>query len=166
MQLRAATPGDLDAINDIFNYYVRTSPFVYALEPIGMDERRQWFASHGGVHPILVAEADGQVIGWGSLSTFNPRGGYRQTVEDSVYVHPEQLRRGAGRALLAELMRAAAALGHRAVLGIIDAENEVSVALHRQFGFEVVAHLSEVGRKFDRWRDVVYVQRLFAPAQR
>src|SRR6266545_7709208 len=97
MLLRAATPADLAAINDIFNHYVRTSPFVYALEPIPMDERQQWFASHGGVHPILVAEAEGQVIGWGSLSTFNARGGYRRTVEDSVYVHPEHMRRG-GRA--------------------------------------------------------------------
>jgi L-amino acid N-acyltransferase YncA len=161
MQLRAATAADLGAINDIFNHYVRTSPFVYCLEQIEMEERRRWFAGHGEVHPIWVAEADGAVIGWGSLSIFNARGGYRHTVEDSVYVHPEHMRRGAGRALLTRLMADAEALGHHAVLAIIDAENEVSVALHHQFGFEVVAHLSQVGKKFGRWRDVVYMQRLF-----
>jgi L-amino acid N-acyltransferase YncA len=161
MDLRAATMEDLGAINDIFNHYVQTSPFVYCLEPIAMAERQQWFASHGPRHPIWVATDGALVIGWGSLSTFNARGGYRHTVEDSVYVHPEHGRRGAGRALLTRLMSDAQALGHHAVLGIIDAENAVSVALHKQFGFEVVALLSQVGHKFGRWRDVVYMQRVF-----
>jgi L-amino acid N-acyltransferase YncA len=161
MYLRAATFADLGAINDIFNHYVRTSPFVYCLDEIGLDERQEWFRKHGPAHPIWVATDGAQLLGWGSLSTFNVRGGYRHTVDDSVYVHPQHQRRGAGRALLARLVADAQALGHHAVIGVIDSENEVSVALHRQFGFEVVGMLSQVGHKFGRWRDVLYMQRLF-----
>jgi phosphinothricin acetyltransferase len=160
MEIRPATVGDLPAINDIFNHYVRTSPYVYALEPIGPDEREQWFAQHDRAHPILVAAEEGEVVGWGSLSVFNSRLGYRFTVEDSVYVRAGRMRRGAGRALLAALMDAAGAHGHHAVLAIVDADNDPSIVLHRQFGFVEAALLKQVGYKFDRWRDVVYLQRL------
>jgi phosphinothricin acetyltransferase len=163
-EIRAATAADLPAINDIFNHYVATSPYVYALEPVGAVERADWFRAHGGGHPILVAHDGGGVIGWGALSPFNARGGYRHTVEDSLYVHPDAQRRGAGRALLATLMSAAERLGHHAVLAIIDAENKVSIALHERFGFATVAVLHEVGHKHDRWRDVVYLERLIPGA--
>lgn len=160
MQLRPATVADLPAIDDIFNHYVRTSPCIYALEPLPAAERAAWFAQHDAAHPVLVVEAAGAVIGWGALSSYNSRGGYRFTVEDSLFVHPEHQRRGLGRLLLEALVREAKAIGHHAILAVIDAEHEASVALHRAFGFEPVAHLKEVGFKFDRWRDVVFLQRL------
>ena len=152
---------DLDAINAIYNHYVLHSTCTYQEEPSSSDERAAWFAAHGPRHPITVAESpDGAVLGWGSLSRFHARSAYRNTVENSVYVRHDLHRRGLGRALLDDLIARAQSVGHHTILAIIDAGQAGSVALHRAHGFESVAHLKEVGFKFGRWRDVVYMQRM------
>jgi phosphinothricin acetyltransferase len=159
MELRAATEEDLPAINDICNHYVRTSPAILQLEPFTADERAQWFAEHDGGLPILVAVEGSEVIGWASLSRWNVRGGYRFTVEDSIYVRHDRHARGVGRALLQALLARAAELGHHTVLAVIDAGQAASIALHAREGFERVGLLREVGFKLDAWRDVVFMQR-------
>ncbi|MDQ2733366.1 MAG: N-acetyltransferase family protein, partial [Armatimonadota bacterium] len=110
VQIRPATETDLDAINTIYNYYVHHSTCTYALEPTGYDERRAWFVERGPAFPVLVAERDGEVIGWGSLSPFHPRPAYRFTVENSIYVRHDSLALGIGTGLLAHLMEDAHAL--------------------------------------------------------
>ena len=160
MDLRAATENDLPVINEICNYYVQTSPAIYQLEPFTADERTAWFAQHDARHPILVAVEAEVVIGWASLSAYHVRAGYRFTVEDSVYVRHDCHGRGVGRALLDALLARAAEHGHHSVLGIIDAAQAPSVALHARAGFERVAHLRQVGFKFGEWRDVVFMQRM------
>lgn len=158
--VRAAVEADLVAINEIYNHYVlqSTSTYQEELEPI--EGRRQWFRRHGPQHPVTVAESNGRVVGWGSLSSFHPRSAYRRTVENSLYVHHEQHRRGIGSLLLHDLIVRARALGHRAVIGLIDADQKASIALHTKFQFEKVGHLKQVGFKFDRWLDVVYMELL------
>src|SRR5690348_12146830 len=111
--IRPATAHDLEAINDIYNHYVAGSTCTYQEEQSTMVEREQWFACHGPRHPITVAEADGRVAGWASLSPFHARSAYRFTVENSVYVHHEQRRHGIGSALLADSIERAKSLGHR-----------------------------------------------------
>src|SRR5438067_9508283 len=101
--IRDAAVADLTAINDIYNHYGLHSTCTYQEEPETAEERAAWFASHGARHPVTVAVVDGQVLGWGSLSPFQKRAAYRNTVENSVYVHPAHQRRGIGRALLADL---------------------------------------------------------------
>lgn len=160
MELRAATESDLPVINEICNYYVQSSPAIYQLEPFTADERAAWFADHDARHPILVAVEAEAVIGWASLSRYHVRGGYRFTVEDSVYVRHDCHGRGVGRALLDALLARAVEHGHHSVLAIIDAAQAGSVALHARAGFERVAHLREVGFKFGSWRDVVFMQRM------
>jgi phosphinothricin acetyltransferase len=160
MDLRAATENDLPVINEICNHYVRTSPAIYQLEPFTADARAAWFAEHDSRHPILVAVEAEAVIGWASLSRYHVRAGYRFTVEDSVYVRHDCHGRGVGRALLDALLLRAVEHGHHSVLGIIDAAQAASVALHARAGFERVAHLREVGFKFGEWRDVVFMQRM------
>ncbi len=162
--VRPATPADLPAINDIYNHYVLHSTATYQTEPATLQEREQWFAAHGGTHPVTVAEAAGEVVGWASLSRFHPRSAYRRTVENSVYVRHDQHRRGLGAALLADLIGRAERLGHHTIIAGIDAEQTASVALHARFGFTRVGHLREVGFKFGRWLDVIYMQRLLAGA--
>jgi len=156
--IRPATLADLPAINDIYNHYVLHSTCTYQDEPETPEARAAWFAAHGPRHPITVALVDGQVLGWGSLSPFQKRAAYRNTVENSVYVHPAHHRRGIGRALLADLISRARAIGHHTIIAGIDAEQAASVAIHSAMGFQQVAFLKEVGYKFNRWLHVYYLQ--------
>jgi len=156
--IRPATPADLDAINTIYNHYVLHSTCTYQTEPSTPEARAAWFAAHGPLHPVTVAELDGAVAGWGALSPFHSRSAYRHTVENSVYVRHDLQRRGIGSALLADLIERARRLGHHTILGIIDAEQAPSIALHERFGFRRASHLREVGHKLGRWLDVVHMQ--------
>jgi len=156
--IRAAKFADLGAINDIYNYYVLHSNCTYQEEPETLKARRQWFRHHGDRHPVIVAEAAGQVIGWGSLSPYHARSAYRHTVENSVYVHHRHHGRGIGSRLLQELIVRARGIGHRAIIAGIDAGQASSVALHAKFGFAEVGRLRQVGFKRGRWLDVIYLE--------
>jgi L-amino acid N-acyltransferase YncA len=158
VRLRPMTESDLGAVNAIYNHFVRHSTCTYQLEPETEMARAAWFRDHGPAHPLLVAEHQGRVVGWGSLSRFNARGGYARTVEDSVYVDHDFHRRGIGSALLAELVTHGRTLGHHLVIAGIDAEQTGSVALHARFGFVAAGHLREAGYKFNRWLDVICMQ--------
>jgi phosphinothricin acetyltransferase len=151
---------DLADINAIYNHYVLNSTCTYQTEPETQEGRAAWFAYHGAKHPITVGEVGGEIVAWGSLSRFHARAAYGRTVENSVYVRPEHHRRGFGRAILADLIGRAAALGHHAMIALIDAEQEPSVALHAAAGFVKAGLLREVGFKFNRWLHVIYMQRL------
>src|SRR5215831_3827618 len=133
VEIRLASKADLRAINDIYNHYVLHSTCTYQEEPETIERRRDWFQRHGPSHPIIVAEVDGRVVGWGSLSSYHARSAYRRTVENSVYVHHEQHRRGIGSVLLQDLIVRARALGHRAIIAGIDSDQKGSVALHAKF---------------------------------
>ncbi len=158
--LRDATEADLPAINAIYNHYVLHATCTYQTVPSTAKEREDWFAAHGPKHPVIVAELDGVVVGWGSLSKFHPRQAYEHSVEDSVYLSHEHLGRGIGSLVLAELLRRAKEIGHHTVLGGVDASQAGSMALHSKFGFEKVSHLKEVGFKFGRWLDVIWMQKM------
>lgn len=156
--LRAATEADLVAINDIYNHYVQNSTCTYQEAPETLAGRRQWFQHHGGPHPVTVAQADGVVVGWGSLSPFHPRSAFRHTVENSVYVHHQHQGRGIGSALLEDLINRARTSGHRAIIAAIDSTQAPSLALHAKFHFLEAGRLRRVGLKFGRWLDVVYLE--------
>ena len=163
--VRLASEADLSSINDIYNHFVTHSTCTYQEEPDSLEARRAWFAHHDETHPAIVAEIEGQVLGWGSLSAYHPRTAYRRTVEDSVYVHHAHHGRGIGSLLLSELISRARRLQHRAIIAGIDAEQTASVALHAKFNFERVGRLKQVGRKFGRWLDVIYMELLLDSPQ-
>jgi phosphinothricin acetyltransferase len=158
--IRLATSADLERINEIYNYYVVNSTCTYQTELETMEGRRAWFAAHGEFHPVTVAEEEGRLVGWGSLSRYHARSAYGRTVENSVYVDPGLHRRGVGRALLTDLIERAQRLGHHTMIAVIDAEQLPSIAIHDTLGFEPAGRLKEVGFKFGRWLHVVYMQRL------
>ena len=158
IRIRPATVVDCAAINDIYNYYVLHDTCTYQTEPDSLAERQAWFERHGGAHPVLVVEQDGAVVAWGALSAFHPRAAYRFSVEDSLYVARNCLRRGLGRALLGELLRLARELGHHTVIALISADKAGSVALHEEFGFSHAFRLREAGYKFETWLDVTFMQ--------
>lgn len=161
--IRAAQAPDLPAITAIFNHYVATSTCIYQDEPDTIESRRDWLTRHDARHPVLVADAGGQIVGWAALSPFGGRSGYAATVENTVYVRHDRLRQGLGKLLLASLIEAAWEAGHHTIIARIDSEQTVSLALHRRLGFVEAGRLREAGRKFDHWRDVIFLQ-LLRPA--
>ena len=157
--IRRAHTGDLERINEIYNYFVTTSTCTYQEEPDTLEAREAWFALHGPEYPVIVAEVDGQVVGWGALSRFHPRSAYRYTVENAVYVDPQWHRRGIGLGILRDLISRARLIGYQSIVALVDADQPGSLALHGALGFEPVGHLRQVGYKFGRWLDVAYLQK-------
>jgi L-amino acid N-acyltransferase len=151
---RPAGVADLSRILDIYNHEVRFSTATYDTTPRSMPEQEEWFAHHGPVHPVLVAEEGGAVSGWASLSPWSDRPAYDHSVEVSVYVAEEHRGKGHGRFLLQALVEAARSRGHHALLARISADNTLSILLHRKVGFTEVGLLKEVGHKFGRVLDV------------
>jgi len=160
-EIRLAVEADLPAINAIYNHFVAISTCTYQMQPTTEEERRAWFAEHAAaVLPVTVATVEGAVRGWGALNPFHRREGYRFTLEDSIYVHPDYPRRGIGRALLSDLLERAAALPCHSVIAIISADQSPSIALHAAAGFVEVGRLREAGHKLGGWLDVLYMQRM------
>lgn len=157
--VRDATDQDAAAIAEIYNHYVTGSTATFDTEPKTAGERRAWLATHDAAHPVLVAEDSGAVVAWGSITSWDARLAWRHTVEISSYVAPDSRGRGIGPLLMGELLERARQAGHHAVLAQIVAENEASLQVTQRAGFEIVGHLREVGRKFDRWLDVVILEK-------
>jgi L-amino acid N-acyltransferase len=160
MHLRLATETDLPAINDIYNHYVLTSTTTYQEVPDTLDDRRAWFRGREPRHVVTVAEVDGVVVGWASLNVFRARSAYRFSCENSVYVERDHFRKGIGGALLGDSIERGRLAGFKTILAGIDAEQLGSIALHAKHGFVECGHMKRVGYKFDRWLDVVFMQRM------
>ena len=158
VRIRLATEADLRPIDEIYNWYIPRSTCTYQEEIEPFEKRVEWFGHHGAKHPVTVAELDGQIVGWGSLSEFRDRAAYRHTVEDSVYVRHDMRGRGIGSAILKDLIDRARDLGHHTIIAGADGEQTESIQLHAKFGFETVTHMKQVGFKFGRWLDVVFMQ--------
>jgi L-amino acid N-acyltransferase YncA len=160
MRVRLATIDDVEATRAIYNIEVTESTVTFDLVPRSTEEQRSWLTARSGAHAVLVAEDEGEVIGFASLSPFRDRPAYSTTVENSVYVRRDQRGRGVGKQLLVELVTLATSHGFHAMIARIVGDHEASIALHRSAGFDVVGTEREVGRKFGRWLDVVEMQRL------
>jgi L-amino acid N-acyltransferase YncA len=162
--IRPTSPGDLDAIDEIYAHYVRTGVATFELTPPDRSEwlqRLQAVATHG--LPFLTAILDGEVAGYAYCTPWKTRPAYRHTVEDSVYVAPHALGRGVGGRLLGALLEDCARSGIREVIAVIvDADGAASLALHRNRGFVDAGRLSAVGYKHGRWLDTLLLQRSLA----
>jgi phosphinothricin acetyltransferase len=156
--IRLATAEDMEAVNDLYNGYVLDSTCTYQEIPEPIGSRHEWFARHGAAYPVTIAELAGRMVGWGALSPYHSRSAYRFTVENSVYVRRECHRRGIGSAILADLIDRAQVLGYHAIIAVVDADQAGSIGLHAKLGFREVGHFREVGLKFGRWLDVVYME--------
>jgi phosphinothricin acetyltransferase len=170
LELRPATLADAEPIRMIYNHEVTNTVATFDLVPRSLAEQREWLSARSGAFAAIVAvdtaEPLGEVIGFGSLSPYKERAAYRTSVEDSVYVRRDRIGQGAGKLLLAELVRVAARSGFHAVFARIEASGTASRALHAACGFELVGVEREVGRKFNRWLDVAVMQRLLGPGDR
>ena len=159
--IRAAIESDLPAILTIYNHAIINTTAVYDYEPHTLAMRKAWYAAKVADRlPVLVATLNGQVVGFAALSWFRAWAAYRYTVENSLYVAPDHQGQGIGRQLLSASIEAARDRGFHTIVSGIDAENAVSLYLHRQFGFESVGQMRQVGYKFDRWLDLTFMQLL------
>jgi len=155
-----ATSEDLPGILAIYNDVIAHSTAVYAEAPVTLDDRVHWWEGkrqHG--FPVLVIRDPAGIAGFASFGEFRAWPCYRHTVEHSVHIRADRRGRGLGGALVTELLARAAALGKHVMIAGIDADNSASLGLHERLGFTRVAHFREVGRKFDRWLDLVFLQR-------
>lgn len=160
MQIRDATEADLPMILAIYNEIIANTTAVYSEQPVTLDDRRAWWRSRTDQHyPVLVACDSSGVGGFAAFGDFRAWPCYRHTVEHSVHVRADCRGQGIGKRLLTELFPRASALGKHVMIAGIDAANSRSIGLHEHLGFERVAHFREVGHKFGRWLDLVFLQR-------
>jgi phosphinothricin acetyltransferase len=165
MRVRPARPEDLVRVQAIYAHHVKHGLGTFEEVPPTIEELRQRYeAVRARGLPWLAADVDGEVRGYAYAGPFRPRAAYRYTVEDSVYVAPEAQGRGIGKALLGAVIEECERLGLRQMAAVIgDSGNVASIGLHRACGFELKAVLPGLGFKFDRWVDVVWMQRALGP---
>ncbi|GAB6996276.1 GNAT family N-acetyltransferase [Bradyrhizobium sp. 17-4] len=159
--IRPATEQDIPAITAIFNEAVVNSNAIWTEKQDTEAERLAWMKARLALgYPVLVAAEGPVVLGYGTFGDFRAFPGYRYSVEHSVYIHVDHRGRGLGRVIVDELVAAANALGKHVMIAGIDGGNPASLRLHAQAGFVEVARMPEVGRKFGRWLELVFMQRV------
>jgi L-amino acid N-acyltransferase YncA len=156
----------LEAIRAIYNHEILHTTVLYEYEPRSVETMQAWWAAKQAAGlPVLGIESEpGVLAGFATWGPFRPFPAYGHTVEHAIYVDVRFRGRGAGRTLLAALVAAARERDLHTMVGVIDAENAASIALHRRLGFACCGTVREAGRKFGRWLDVEYWQLILPPA--
>jgi L-amino acid N-acyltransferase YncA len=158
--IRRAEFADVPTITDIYNEAILTTTASFELEPKTVEDRTRWFESHDERHPVLVAVADGKVVGWGSLTRWSDKGAYADTAETSFFVHSGYRGRGIGRKLKAALIEEARRLRFHTLIARIAETSLESIHLNESAGFVHVGTLKEVGRKFGKLLSVHILQKI------
>lgn len=162
--IRSATHADLPVIVDIYNEAGVGTTASYDIDPVDLENRALWFNRlRTAGFPVLVLEdeAEGGVLGYAAYGPFRDKAGYAHTVEHSVYVASGRRAAGVGRMLMSALIDHARASGVHVMVGVLDAANDASLVFHQRLGFTESAVLPQVGRKFDRWLDVIFMTLVF-----
>jgi L-amino acid N-acyltransferase YncA len=158
--IRDACEDDSLAVHAIYAHHVLHGTASYDIEPPPLDRIRdkiRWVL--GENWPFLVADSDGETVGYAYATQFRDRAAYLFTCENSIYVHPNWIGRGIGKALLQVLIERSGECGFRTMVAVIGGAEPASIGLHASCGFEEVGRLRAVGWKHDRWLDSVYMQR-------
>ncbi|WSS20396.1 GNAT family N-acetyltransferase [Streptomyces sp. NBC_01190] len=163
-QVTPAEEGDLGALTDIYNHYVRETAVTFDVTPLAPEERRTWLLSHpeDGPHRLLVARdpaLPGRLLGYATSSPFRPRAAYATSVETSIYLAADAVGRGVGTLLYERLFAALADEDVHRAYAAVTLPNEPSIRIHRRFGFRQVGVFGEVGRKFGVYHDVAWFEK-------
>jgi phosphinothricin acetyltransferase len=161
LKIRKATARDIPDITDIYNDAILRTVATFDTELKSIVQQRKWFKQHSAQFPILVAEKNGRVAGWASLSKWSDRCAYNATAEASLYIKEEERGRGIGRSLLAELLEEGQKAGLHTVIARIVADNAASIHLCESLGFTHIGTMKEVGNKFGKLLDVHMLQKIF-----
>jgi len=161
MKLRPATESDIASITSIYNDVIATTNAIYRDDTIDAAERMAWYQNRvADGYPVIVAEFEGEIIGYGVYGSFRFGEGYKHTVEHSIHVKSSHRRKGVGRTILRELIEIATKDGRHVMVGGIDSENEASIKLHKEFGFHESARMEEVARKGGKLLTLVLMQKV------
>ena len=160
LRIRSAAAGDADAICRIYNQGIRDRVATLETEERTPEERTQWLGARGPRHPVLVAEADGGVVGWASLNVFNARRAYDHVADLSLYVEREWRGRGVGRRLLDALVARAIELGYHKLVLAAFPWNAAGMRAYGRAGFREVGIYREQGRLDGRWVDTVVMEKI------
>jgi len=159
--IRPAIHSDLNAILNIYNEAIERTTAIYEYDPFHFSYIDNWWQQRlNEGWPVIVMETEGQVVGFATYGTFRARAAYRTTMEHSVYVLESQRGKGFGKLLLSAIIEAARNNNVHVLIGGIDADNKLSISLHEAQGFRVAGHLHEVAYKFDRWLDLVFMEKI------
>ena len=160
MSIRPVIPDDAAGINAIYNHYIRETPITFDIEEWDLASREAWIRAHaGGRHQVWVAMDDDRVAGYASTGPWRTKAAYERCVETSIYLAPDYVGRGLGRALYTALFEAVDGHDIHRFLAGVTMPNEVSVAIHEMFGFRQVGYFTEQGYKFGRYWDVAWFER-------
>jgi len=163
LTIREATSDDAEAIRLIYNHEVENETSTMDLVPRTLETQREWIVARSGAFCAVVAvDSSGTVLGFGALSEYKDRSGYRSTVENSVYVRRDVARRGIGKQILLHLLETATVSGFHSVIARIEAQSLASRGLHSSCGFELVGIEKQVARKFGKWLDIAVMQKSLA----
>jgi phosphinothricin acetyltransferase len=163
LTIREATSDDAEAIRLIYNHEVENESSTMDLVPRTLETQREWIAARSGAFCAVVAvDSSETVLGFGALSEYKDRSGYRSTVENSVYVRRDVARRGIGKQILLHLLETATVSGFHSVIARIEAQSLASRGLHSSCGFELVGIEKQVARKFGKWLDIAVMQKSLA----
>jgi L-amino acid N-acyltransferase len=158
--IRDAQESDLPGLLEIYNEVIANSTAVFSHTAATLEDRREWWLGRVAMgYPVLIAMQASQVLGFATFADFRSWSGYRFTVEHTVHVRHDVRGRGIGRELLIQLLPRAATLGKHVMVAGVDAANAASIRFHERLGFEQVGRLREVGFKFGRWLDLIFLQR-------
>jgi len=158
--IRDAEPADADTIAGIYNEGIEDRLATLETETRSAEERRRWLAARGVRHPVIVAEVDGEVVGWASLNAFNPRPAYDHVADFSVYVGRARRGCGVGHRLLEALIGRGRKLGYHKLVLAAFPFNAAGIALYRRLGFVEVGVYREQGRLDGKWVDVVVMEQI------
>jgi len=160
--IRPAVAEDLPGLLAIYNHYVVHTPITFDIQPLTLAQRAVWLDQFGakGRHRLLVAESEGELLGYAGSHAFRPKQAYETTAEVTIYCAPHRCGTGLGRALYAALFSALQGEDIRVFMGGITLPNAASVALHESFGFTCCGTMHAVGRKFGRYWDVAWYERV------
>ncbi|MCB0686504.1 MAG: N-acetyltransferase [Saprospiraceae bacterium] len=159
MEIKPATEADIPAILEILNYEILNSTVIYDYEPHSLKMQLDWFHKKQEEQmPVIVAVENHEILGFATFGIFRPKVAYQFSVEHSIYLSKDCRGRGVGSMLMQELIHLARQAGYHTMIAGIDTSNKMSYDFHKKLGFVEVAHFKEVGYKFNRWLDLIFMQ--------